>query len=269
MIKFSIRVDGLDRLNALLTNKAKQINYATAVALTKTAKKVEHELYGEFRRVFDRPTPTTMRSLRTKPAKKTDLTAEVFVKDQPLGKKNPNSMADVLAHQFKGGGRIHKQLETVLRQQGFLQAGQFVAPGSAAKLDRYGNMSRGQIVQILSQIGVRRAGSDSSPTKSARSRKNVAAAGRIFWSRGRAGNKKALVDKATGITFGFTGGKQNHLPAGAWVSDGKSVKPLLIVTSGQTYKRRVDMHAIGRRVVSREWDRTFDAELAKAMATAR
>lgn len=269
MIKLDIKINGLDRVRAHLANQQKQVTFAAAVALTKTAKAAERETYEEFRRTFDRPTPTMMRALRTKTATKADLTARVFVKDRPLGGKNPYSMAELLAHQFKGGGRIQKQLEAVLRQQGLLQPGQFVVPGGAAKLDRYGNMVRGQIVQILSQIGVRRAGFDSTPTGSARSRRNVAAAGRIFWSHGKTGNRRAVVDKATGITYGYTGGAVNHLPAGAWVAEGRTVKPLLIVITDQSYKRRIDMDAIGQRVVARELDRTFEAELAKALATAR
>lgn len=267
MIK--VQINGLDRIKANLSGMSKQVNYATAVALTKTAKLVEKEVYDEFRRTFDRPTPTLMRSLRTKTANKFDLTARVYVKDRPLGGKNPNSMADLLAHQFSGGSRIHKQLESVLRQQGLINAGQFVAPGSAAKLDRYGNMSRGQIVQILSQIGVRRAGYDSTPTKSARSKRNLAAAGRIFWSYGKTGSRKSLVDKATGITYGHTGGSGNHLPAGAWVADGRSVKPLLVVISAPSYRRRIDLDAIGQRVINRALQDEFDRAWGEALRSAR
>ncbi len=271
MIKLDIKINGLDRVKAHLENKRKQVQFAAAVALTKTAKAVEREVYGEFKRVIDRPTPTMMKALRTKTATKADLTAKVFVKDRPLGGKNPNSMADLLAHQFKGGGRIHKALEIALRSNGLLKEGQFVVPGAGAKLDRYGNMSRGQIVQILSQIGVRRMGYDSSPTGSKRSRRNVAAAGRIFWSHGPSGNRgKQLVDKATGIAYGYTsGGAANHLPAGAWVAEGRGVKPLLLVVSGTRYRRRIDMDAIGARVTAKVWPGIFDAELARAMATAR
>ncbi len=39
-----------------------------------------------------------------------------------------------------------------MRQAGVLPGGMFWVPGSAAKMDRYGNISTGQIVQIVSAL---------------------------------------------------------------------------------------------------------------------
>lgn len=254
---------------AALTGQQKQVKFATAVALTRTAKDVEAATYAEFRRVFDRPTPMTMKSLRTKPAKAQELWARVYVKDRALGGKNPNSAAEIFSHHFTAGQRIRKQLEYVLADNGFITASERVVPGGAAKLDRYGNMSRGQIVQILSQIGVRRAGYDSSPTSSKRSRRNVAQAGQIFWSYGAAAKRRPLVDKASGITYGFAGGAASHLPRGAWVRAGRTVRPLLLVVSGAAYRRRIDFDAIAARVIAQKFDSHFVSAMEMALRTAR
>lgn len=248
---------------------AKQVPYATAVALTRTAQAAQKDVAWEFSRKFDRPTPTVMKGLWVKSATRASLEAMVYVKDRPLGGKNPFSLAQVLAHEFSGGGRLAKQLEFVLRRDGFIGADEFVVPGAAAKLDRYGNMSRGQIVQILSQIGVRSAGYDSTPTGSRRSRKHVAATGGIFWSRGTQSTRTPVVDQATGITYGYRGGSASHLPKGAWARDGRGVKPLLIVISAPHYRRRIDMARIVGVTVAREFDAQFSTALAQAMKTAR
>lgn len=58
-----------------------QLPYATARALTETARAVQKAVTSELPSIFDRPTPFTMRGLAIKPARKADLTAEVFVKD--------------------------------------------------------------------------------------------------------------------------------------------------------------------------------------------
>jgi hypothetical protein len=117
-----------------------------------------------------------------------------------------------------------------------------LAPGSGAKLDQYGNMNRGQLQQILSQL---RAGFDSLSwqSQSKRSRRNVKRAGRIFWSRG------------------------GHLARGAWLAQGRTVTPLLVAVSSARYRLRIDLPDVAKRVVSRtfslEFERFLKQELKK------
>lgn len=272
MIK--VEIQGLDKTLAHLAGMQKQVRFATAVALTRTAKRAQVAVADEMKAKFDRPTRTTMKSLWIKPATKANLQAMVYVKDRPLGGKNPYSMAEILKHQFAGGARIAKQMELILRRDGFLLHDEFVVPGAAAKLDSYGNMSRGQIVQILSQIGLKRAGFDSSPTRSKRSQRNVAKAGKIFWSSGAnsLGKETIRIDKATGLrysTWEGRSGKSSHLPKGAWMRADRSVKPLLIVIKGQRYRKRIDMERIAQEQVARHFNGEFDQAFADAMRTAR
>lgn len=144
-----------------------------------------------------------------------------------------------------------------------------IVPGAGAKLDRYGNMSRGQLTQILSQIGVRRAGFDSTPTGSRRSRRNVARVGKIFWSYGSGGTKKPLVDKKTGITYGYVGGNQNHLPKGAWVRSGRTVRPLMIAIRSTSYGQRFDLNKLGKDNIDRHFSIEFNKAFDAALKTAR
>lgn len=265
----TIKVDGLDRVQRYVGNMEKQARFALAVALTRTAEDVKMATYDHFRQVFDRPTPMTMKSLYKKSATKTTLEAMVYMKDQSIGGKNPRSMAEILGHQFTGGSRERKALEYLLIQNGFMNPGEFAVPGSAAKLDAYGNMNRGQIQQIISQLKIRRLGFDQASTNSKRSKRNQARAGLIFWSYGKGGSRVPLIDKATGIEYGYRGGSASHLAKGAWMRTGVSVKPLLIVVRSVQYRRRINWERIAQPVIARRFDIHFETELQKALATAR
>ncbi|QLQ25245.1 MAG: hypothetical protein HZT41_10545 [Dechloromonas sp.] len=191
MLNVKANIDGVIKA---LGKLEKQTTKATAIALTKTAKHAQRMMYDEFKGQFDRPTPLVMKSLFIEPATKDNLSSRVYMKDRALGGKNMRSMSELLAHHFTGGRRVSKAFEDLLRRNNYLAAGELVVPGSAAKLDGYGNINRGQIVQIISQLGIARPGFDSTPTKSKRSRRNVARAGVIFWSR-RAGREAHAVGR--------------------------------------------------------------------------
>jgi hypothetical protein len=246
----TVKLQGFDKLQAHIAGLQKQVRFATSKALNATAKKVQARVVQEMGAAFDRPTPYTLRSFALlKPATKAELTAIVGLKDR-AGAKARMPPAELLAHQFNGGGRAWKGLELWLSRAGLIGAGEYVAPGAGARLDRYGNMSRGQVQQLLSQL---RAGPDPAAyaSKSARSRRNVKKAGRIFWARGNA--------------------RDGHLPRGAWIDMGPPIglRPLLLVVSRPTYRKRIDLERIAREVVGREFGPAFDAALADAIRTAR
>lgn len=244
-----IEIKGLDKTLAHIAGMGKQVQFATAKALTQTAKNVQTAVVREMETAFDRPTPYTLRSLFLKPAKPAELVAIVGLKDR-AGSKAAMPPVELLAHQFRGGGRAWKGLERYLQRAGLIGAGEFVAPGAGARLDAYGNMSRGQIAQLMSQL---RIGIDpyQHASKSARSRRNVKKAGRVFWARGNA--------------------RDAHLPRGAWIDAGPSVglRPLLLVVSRPSYRRRIDLERIAREVVAREFAPAFNAAFADAIRTAR
>lgn len=242
-MKISIKHD-LDRLTKTLTQiEREQIPFATAVALTKTAQKVQAATVNEMRTKFDRATPYTLKSLRVQPATKRNLSAAVFLKDQTFG-KNRLSMAQIIGHQFAGGGRATKAIEYWLMRSGLISDGEFVAPGEGAKLDRYGNMSRGQIIQILSQLKIH-PDPYAFKSKSAASKRSVKKAGTLFWSRG------------------------GRLPRGVWIRAGDGVRPILIVVRRPHYKRLIDMERIAKQVVRAELDGEFSAAIENALRTAR
>ncbi len=242
MISIKIDTSGLERQLKALAND--QVPYATAQALNAVAFKVKKETGpAEMRSVFDKPTPWTLRSLYVRKANKRNLRAVVgFGND--LYSKSRSSPNEILGHQLSGGGRREKGLEVWLRNAGMISAGEFVTPGSAAKLDSYGNMSRGQVMQIISQL---RIGSDRNAWKSTstRSKRSVKRAGRIFWSRG------------------------GHLHRGAWKAVGSSVVPLLIVVGQPQYKARFNLQKVVSQTVNQHFDREFKTALQRAIANPR
>ena len=238
---------------AKMEGQAKQIAYATMVALNKTAEQAKSEMLTEVDRTFDRPTPWTRNSLRIIYAKKGSLSAEVAFKDRATSA----SSRSVLQPNVFGGKRHYKAMEARLLGLGLLPAGWNAVPGGAAQLDGFGNMSQAQVNQILNVMESYAAGGGS---------KTI--------DRLAKGNKKKGV-------YGFeyfvlppganTPGK--HLPPGIYqrvaTGFGSSLKPVLIFVKQANYKTRFDFFAIGQRVVDRDLQRNFQEAIEQAIATAR
>lgn len=122
-----------------------------ADALNKTARSVADEWAGQMRTKIDRPTSLTQRSVITTRADVGRLTAQISLRDAMPG---PGLPPDVyLAPQEFGGDRRIKKFEQALQSRGAMPRGHKVVPGKYATLDGYGNISRGQIVAVLNQLG--------------------------------------------------------------------------------------------------------------------
>lgn len=249
MISPTFKLIGLQGVIKALERTDKQVRFAVAKSLTQTAKIAQTALVKEMRGKFDNPTPYTLRSTFVKPATRDNPVAVVGIKDVSPS-KTAASPAELLGHQFLGGNRLRKNLENYLTAAGLLGKGEYIVPASGARLDQYGNISRGQVQQIMSQL---RLGLDPNAwkSKSTRSKRNVKKAGRIFWSRG-----------------GF---RDAHLARGAWIDLGGSVgiRPLLAVVKRPAYRPRIDIDRVAKTVVAQHWDHVFEKNLANALATAR
>lgn len=123
----------------------KNIVPALRTALNRTGMHIKKQEVSEIGRVFDRPTRFTLNSVEVELARGNKLRVVVRIKDAPnLGDKH------YLSAQVRGGGRRLKRYEYLLQRYGYLPAGKYTVPGKGARLDGNGNMSPGQIVQILS-----------------------------------------------------------------------------------------------------------------------
>ncbi|POB00152.1 hypothetical protein C2134_02875 [Chromobacterium sinusclupearum] len=227
-----VKVSGYSRIGQEIAGR---IERPTAKALTRTAADVKAAEVAEMSRVFDRPTPYTLRGVYMRGAsvdKGRDY-AEVWLKD--FGGKG-GAAAVYLKPQIEGGGRPLKRFERALQRAGVLPAGMYAVPGRDADRDAYGNMSRAQIVQILSYFNGLH---DSTQWMSDRRKKTLARDGK----RGK------------GFTYFVLHQRKNKLPPGVYkrldYGHGQVViRPVLIFVRQPRYTARYRFHDVGGRVVA-------------------
>lgn len=247
-MQFRVTVEGIDSITKLADQFGRQGKFAMAKALTQTATAVRDEAKREMLRAIDRPTPYTLSALRLLPAKVGSLSASVWFKDEAPGGGTPATR--YLLPQVEGGGRNIKRFEQALQITGHMPKGWYAMPGAGANLDRYGNISRGQVVQILSQLRIQLvAGSER--------RMGIGA-------KGIAAQRKA-------------GGRFFVVPPGQRVAPGiyqrefmgRNVTPVVIyVKNAPRYQRRYDFYGTAQRVAAAELRPRFAAALNDALRTA-
>jgi hypothetical protein len=235
-----------------VTGAQKQVKFATRVALTRTAQKAALAEVKEMRDVFRNPTPYTLNSLFVRPATSTRLNAEVKLKDEAT-KATPASR--FLAPQISGGQRQQKRFERALQSVGAMPEGYRAVPASGAKVDSYGNMSRGQIVQILAFFrAFPEMGYKANMTK-----------------EGRAKMAKGTKRRA-GFSY-FAGSPGNRLPLGIYqrsaLYGGSAIKPVLIFVRSAIYSERFDFEYVVEQVVKAEFSGEFNRAFAEALRSGR
>jgi hypothetical protein len=243
---------------------ARQVPFAMARALTLTAGDVREAEKVEMRRVFDRPTPFTINGLFVKRATKAELTARVWFKNA-FGTE-----PHFLEPQVHGGQRPLKRFEQMLVRAGYMRRGERAVPGEGAKLDQYGNIGRGELQRILSQVrAFNLAGASQNATSSRRSRAGRARQA-FFVSDGRGSTKHSTTNRRSGWA---SGEKMQHLPRGIWSRTafawGTAVKPVMLFVSGATYARQFDFFGVANRTIKARFSTHFAKAHAEAVRTAR
>ncbi len=222
------------------------IPYAANGALNIVGKRAREDIRAEMPRVFDRPVPYTLNSIRVVESKRETLTVRIAVKDD--APNNGTRPEDYLLPSVFGGARGEKRFERNLRFAGILREGWRAVPGAGAKLDSYGNLSKGEIQRILTAV---KASFDpyQNRTSSARSRRNA---------------KKAQYFVGGLDRVSISGGEQKvtraSIPPGIYVRDGRGVKPVLVFIKKQPqYRARLPFD----QIVERRADADFATEFAR------
>ncbi|MDR0251106.1 MAG: hypothetical protein LBI35_07365 [Burkholderiales bacterium] len=240
---------------------AKQIPYALSVALNRTTNRIWSDWKNRINTVFDRPTPFTQKSPLYKNSTKKDLTATVWIRDVVGGKGNaPAEYLHPQTPQNQSGSRPHKRMENALRYYGLMRPGEFAVPAGGAQLDQYGNIPRGEIVKIMSWLG-------------------------IFGEQGYSANKNVWeVRKAarTGIKLKKQGygyfvvrhrdPRERHLARGIWRREGlHGVKlvPVFLFVRSVNYKPIFDPIGVGQKIVKDELPIEADRAIREALETMR
>lgn len=221
--------DFTDHLTDLEKN---QIPQATAWALNNTAFDAVKEQRKEAAKVFDRPTKRAINHSyvnRANKATKRNLLTVLSVIDR-------RGQSSFLMPQIIGGSRRIKKTSLLLQRRGLMPKGYFVTPGGAARLNKNGNISPGQLQQILSGVGAKTSNRYNSKTKAKKKR----------------------------YFAGEIGGTN-----GVWERTKKRPRPVLIFVSSVNYKKRLDFFGAGARAFNSNFMRNFDSSLARALRTAK
>ena len=213
---------------------AKNMRFASAVALTRTAVEIKDREVQTMRSVFDRPTPWTLNSLGVKPATKTDLVA--LVRKREFG---ASSAGHIIGPHIEGGGSRGKRR--------FEQAvGGFIVPGENMPLDKYGNVKPATYVKVLSQLKLQKD-STANASKSKRSRSK-----RIGETYFRQGN---IIFVRTSRDRGAGSGRDNFYPA-------------FIITRPPKYRLRFRYFETGQKAFDELFPAQLDRDIGQAIRDA-
>lgn len=248
---FSIKkdVNSFGLLNLKLQGLKKKIPQAVVVALNTTRYQVLDALREQMKTDFDRPTPYTLGSLYATKATLDNLSTTVLPREF-AGKGTP--AAKYLKPEIYGGERRLKRFEKALQSVGVLPKGMYAYPGKGATMDAYGNMSPGQIVQIISYFNA--FGQQGY-------RANMGEKGRLKLLRG---GKKGF-----GFEYFVVRHKHGGLRPGIWKSTsaragryvvggvGRVVVPVLIFGKKPTYTRRYRWAETAHKAATQAWPANY------------
>lgn len=227
-----INVQGIAGVRAMLRRlDEEQLPFAMALGLTQMAQRVKEAEVEEMKQVFDRPTPFTLNSLFLKPATKTRQQSQVWLRDF-AAKGTPATK--YLLPQIMGGEREPKRSEKHLRRRGILRDNEFLVPARTAPLDRYGNISRANIVAMLSNLGAQ-----FDPLQ------NTTTAQKRFFAQ-RSGGRLIIFRRVRG-----------------------RVEPFMISVRSPRYKKRFAFFDVSDRTVNENFREVFGSAIEQAIRTAR
>lgn len=266
-MKISFTIDGQAELRKQVERFSERRIAATiATALTRTAVEVRNAVQEDLPKVFDRPTPYTIKQLRyvaataQKPVAAVGFNVEAIQDEfgkviryrQAVSGETPAEK--YLNPNITGGQRSVKRFEKAMQAAGYMPAGWYAVPGKGARLDAFGNVSRGQIIQVLSQLRV---------TLLAGSTRNLPQV---------QGNERKVIralKKAGGRYFVIKPGAKRGTP-GVYQRDFYSevLTPIFIFVKSASYRPRFDFDGIAGRIAAQRLQpnvaRAIEEQLARA-----
>lgn len=215
---------------------------------------------------FDRATPFTRNAFFVKPAEGQQPEVRVGIKDNyGTGQRGAVRW---LRPQIEGGSRPQKAFERAIRGLGVMDGTQFIVPGDYAQLDAYGNISRGQLMQILSQLRTFTGAETQS--------RNLPRDG--DYERNRSGRtpgqvRRAAYRRAGGQYFAVGPYRRGGLAPGIYQRQVASTKlvgpaspkprPVMIFVDRVQYEERFDFWSAGEYAIQRHWPQRLDEALAR------
>ena len=254
MISLSLSFDTARLHNRISDMQRRQLPFITVQAVNGVAKAAVADLRKSMQTAFDRPTPWTLNSVYAKTAhtRQANPTAYVGIKEFAPG---GTPAWKYLGPQMDGGLRRQKRFEKLIED--VVPGATFAVPGRGAKLDAYGNISRGQLNQVLSELGAfKEQGYQANATQDASARKKRLVHPNSF--------RKAS-------PFFVVRSKTSGKPTGVFqiVSKGNVVPVLSFTDKAPEYEARWSPMKVVDASVQANRDRMFWAAFHQAMATAK
>lgn len=231
---FEFETQGIDEsIKSLDALEREQLPFALALTATWTAQAVQVAEKKLISKVFDRPNNYTKNSVYVKSATKKNPIAAVWLKDEFATAKGGNA-AEYLSPHIFGGPRKAKRFEKAMRRKGLLKLNQFTVPANPAKRDRFGNVSRGQIGKMLSNIGAQHDSQQNSKR---------------------------------GISY-FLFENDNGSLSGVWQRTANGIMPFLLFTDkAPTYRKRFSFYEMANRTMNKRMFSNFNRAMDKALLT--
>jgi len=262
----NVKIEGVEEVNKALKDLPGKSQRACASALNTTAYEVLKKSKEEVKKTFDRPVPFTIRSAAYDKAKKDNLEVKVYYAEPERMKTH------YLVPQVEGGSRKLKGFERAL------DLGELV-PAMGAKIDKYGNISSGQIRQILSVLGKAEGAAGYSANITGRSRKRNAKDrdyvlikhkhGKLYpgvYQRFQTGvgfgakTKRTFADRSRSYQKGITRGRYSS------VIRARGLRPILIQgRTGHNVKPQYDFYGMANNVINKNFVPTFLETLDRFM----
>lgn len=262
-------------IRADLRRVERQLRFAQVVALTRTAKDGQAAEVAEIDRAIDRPTPYTRNAVYVQPATLARPEAAFGLKDDYTYSAPGRQPTNYLRPQIEGGQRNIKAFERLLQLAGAMPQGWKAVPGDAARLDQFGNVSRGQLIQVLSQLRLQLSSgyNRNLPLRVAGRRQDLTPQQRAI----NASRQRAFA-RAGGQFFVVRQG-ESKLQPGVYVRQvlGRRVqgpalrrpRAVFVFVPAATYRRRFDWDAVAQRTVESRLDFHMSNEIERALASAR
>lgn len=267
----SVKADLREVTRYLTDLEKRQIPFAAMNAINTMMFGARKALIREMQQSLDRPTPYTLNATKVEKATKKNWAARVWIKDKDsagLGDvRRGNIPANFLLPHIRGGQRNVKGFEKQLIGEGLMPPGYYVTPGSGAKIDQYGNWSRGELKQILAYFG---AFPDDGAQKNTTDKKKA--------SMRRGGTRKSKGRIKYGVSYFIAypnRERTKHLFPGiyrkTYIADGVTALDMIVryVKQRPRYSTRLDFYGVQNAYVRKNFKAEFAREIRRAISTAK
>lgn len=241
------------RLDAI---KAVQVPFAASLALNRVARDARKELREQMKAKFRNPVPFTLNSVYVKSSTKSNLAAEVGLKEFAT-KGNPASK--YLLPQITGGPAYATRFQKALRANSILAPNEYAIPTQSdyLRLNQYGNIRPSQYTEILYSLQAFRDSSAFVYAKNAKKRRM----------------KYGYTARTTRAYQNEDNPRLKKFFPGIYTTNPKAIEnkesALFWITRTPQFQGKFPFTGIAGDYVRKNWDKEFGRALAEAIASAK